>query len=363
MTTHLLNRQIHFWRLQLAAWSTYAAATVAGSYPFWHVPDYIRFTIGYICCGFLGSLLMRLVCRELWRRQVPILTSAGVCVLFALFLGSVFIAVCLSFGINAGGTSEAIKRWPPIIAGSLGCSILLVTWSALYFSIRQQAKLDENRRSLAAAAISLRDSQLASLQYQLQPHFLFNSLNAISSLVFDGHRIEATVMISRLADLLRSTLEAVDEPVVLLERELHTARQYLAIEEVRFGPKLKVVIDVEERALTAQLPRFIIQPFLENAIRHGVSKRPTGGTIWLSGKIQDGFLRLSVRSEGEDKQTDSDLPDTSETRKGYGLSNTRQRLLHSYGERATIETNILPEQQFEVNILIPLALGVDSVKE
>lgn len=97
MTTHLLNRQIHFWRLQLAAWSTYAAATVAGSYPFWHVPDYIRFTIGYICCGFLGSLLMRLVCRELWRRQVPILTSAGVCVLFALFLGSVFIAVCLKF--------------------------------------------------------------------------------------------------------------------------------------------------------------------------------------------------------------------------------------------------------------------------
>jgi LytS/YehU family sensor histidine kinase len=306
---------------------------------------------------------MRMVCRELWRRQVPILKSAGVCVLCALLAGSTFVAVCVGLGINAGGTVEPAKRWPPILAGALGCTVLLVTWSALYFSIKQQARLDENRQSLANAAIALRDAQLAALQYQLQPHFLFNSLNAISTLVFEGNRVDAGMMISRLADLLRSTLESIDEPVVYLETELNTARQYLAIEEVRFGPRLQVIVDVEPQALATRVPRFILQPLLENAIRHGVSKRLDGGRIWLSAQVRNGFLRLSVMSEGEDNQMDSDGKFLSDNGFGFGLANTRKRLLHSYGSGATIVTNQRPQQMFEVILSIPVPPDRDLVKE
>jgi LytS/YehU family sensor histidine kinase len=241
--------------------------------------------------------------------------------------------------------------------------VLLVTWSALYFSIKQQARLDENRQSLANAAIALRDAQLAALQYQLQPHFLFNSLNAISTLVFEGNRVDAGMMISRLADLLRSTLESIDEPVVYLETELNTARQYLAIEEVRFGPRLQVIVDVEPQALATRVPRFILQPLLENAIRHGVSKRLDGGRIWLSAQVRNGFLRLSVMSEGEDNQMDSDGKFLSDNGFGFGLANTRKRLLHSYGSGATIVTNQRPQQMFEVILSIPVPPDRDLVKE
>jgi len=233
----------------------------------------------------------------------------------------------------------------------------------LELALRKQLPLATLDQSLAAAAIALRDAQMAALQYQLQPHFLFNSLNAISTLVFEGNRVDAGIMISRLADLLRSTLESVDEPVVSLESELKTARQYLAIEEVRFGPRLQVIVDVEPQALSARVPRFLLQPLLENAIRHGVSRRLDGGRIWLSAQVRKGSLRLSVTSEGEDNPMDSDGKSLSDNGFGFGLANTRQRLLHIYGSKATIETNSGPDQMFEVILSIPVTPNFDPVKE
>jgi len=182
----------------------------------------------------------------------------------------------------------------------------------------------ERELQVAHAQARLAEARLLALTMQLQPHFLFNTLNAISALIHEDPDA-ADRMLARLGDLLRMTLEGGEQSEVPLHQELELLKRYLAIEEVRFADRLVVRLDIAPAALLARVPSLVLQPLVENAIRHGIARRSAPGRLDVSGSLDSAGLRLEVRNDGP--------PLSLPIAEGIGLRNTRARLEELYGSR------------------------------
>ncbi|MEK6279485.1 MAG: histidine kinase [Acidobacteriota bacterium] len=200
----------------------------------------------------------------------------------------------------------------------------------------------------------LSKAQLEALKMQLQPHFLFNTLHSISALLSQDTEA-ARRMITRLGDFLRLTLENSGSEEVTLQQEMEFLNCYLAIERIRFQDRLVTRIDVSEDALGVKVPNLILQPIVENAIRHGIASRSTPGLIEIEAKHLNGLVRIQVRDNG---------PGLSEHRisenlfnRGLGLANTEKRLERLYGTRHLFDLRNNPNGGFVVTIEIPSANG------
>lgn len=192
-------------------------------------------------------------------------------------------------------------------------------------------------------------SQLQTLQMQLHPHFLFNTLHTISELIHSDPKA-ADRMVARLGDLLRLALEREAAQEVPLKQELEFLQKYLEIEQTRFHDRLVVEMDVDPQSLDARLPNMILQPLVENAIKHGLAARPGAGKIEIHARRDDGMLRVRVCDNG------TGLPANWQAigvREGIGLRNTRQRLAQLYGQRASFELRNRAESGLEVMLAIP----------
>ena len=198
-----------------------------------------------------------------------------------------------------------------------------------------------------------RDTQLVqarldALKAQLQPHFLFNTLNTISSLVHDDPAA-ADRMIARLSTLLRHSLDNTGTSEVPLREELGFVASYLEIEQTRFEDRLGVTWDVDPAALDARVPHLLLQPLVENAVRHGIAPRGAPGVVRISARRDDGLLRLEVRDDGVGFSTGP----RDAARRGVGLPNTRARLVQLYGDRHTFEVRGAEEGGTVTTLTIP----------
>src|ERR1700685_2764565 len=180
-------------------------------------------------------------------------------------------------------------------------------------------------------------AQLSAMKMQLQPHFLFNTLNAIMVLVRQQNSRAAEDMLSHLSDLLRCVLEDVEAQEVPLRRELHYLKLYLSIEQVRFPDRLRVEISADVAVRDAAVPQFALQPIVENAIRHGIGASGSAGRVAISARRVNDTLEMRVEDDGPGlaRQSDSALKSDS-NEKGIGLSNTRARLEQLYGSAARL---------------------------
>ena len=204
---------------------------------------------------------------------------------------------------------------------------VLAAGLARAYSLRYRNQREESLRVAAQLRAQLAEARLDALRMQLDPHFLFNTLHAISSLVERDPR-GVRRMISRLSDLLRHTIEGPTEQEIPLRQELDLLRRYLEIMEVRFQGKLEITTDVQERAMDALVPNLILQPIVENAIKHGVSKIEGIGQITLRGRIDGSQLVLCVENNAPLAEVGSgNLGGT-----GVGVRNTRARLSHLYAD-------------------------------
>ena len=204
----------------------------------------------------------------------------------------------------------------------------------------------------------LTQAELQNLKMQLHPHFLFNTLNTISVLMTKDTKAANSVLV-RLSDLLRMALDNVSTHEVTLKEELDFLARYLEIEQTRFEDRLTVRMKIEPGVLDARVPNLILQPLVENAIRHGVAPLLTPGTIEISARRENGNLRLEVRDNG------SGLPNSSQhVREGVGLSNTRARLVQLYAKDHTFEAANAPGGGLLVTIVIPFRrIGSDTVDQ
>ena len=224
----------------------------------------------------------------------------------------------------------------------------------------RERELDAARLETQTAQLEARvtEARLAALRMELNPHFLFNTLNAISALVRRGEQKVAVTMLARLGDLLRVTLERGGEQEIPLEKELEYLARYLEIERVRFHDRLRIENAVADDAAHALVPTFLLQPLVENAVRHGISRSTEGGLIRVTAdRAPDDRLVLTVVDTGVGFQTRDGV-----VREGVGMKNTRARLDQLYGTRASLAWENMPEGGARVTVTMPFVTQRETVE-
>jgi two-component system LytT family sensor kinase len=317
-----------FWLLQAGGWTAYGLALFLATLPFLELRDVVVYRSVFTISCFAASFVLHMVCRKLWRGAVPwprtLLTVLGCSYGLGYLCGAAALAA-----ENRFGAEPHPLIWSATMSNAINAGFVLLTWSALYFGVKYYQALEAERGRALAAEASAREAELRALRYQIHPHFLFNTLNAISTLVIEGQSSSATRMITRLADFFRATLEGKDRNEVRLEDELFLAEQYLEIEKIRLGERLKVEFKIDHAALSALVPHLLLQPLVENAIRHGISPRRGAGQLIISAEKRGDRIRIMVSDDGHGKHLRVSAVD--ENRSGIGLANTEKRLGQLYG--------------------------------
>jgi signal transduction histidine kinase len=266
------------------------------------------------------------------------------------------IVLCAAWAGGGVLLSWALFRSTPYGGGMVGWFLTSLPFGvAVYFAVLgvEHAAFyyfEARERETQAARLSaqLAEARMGALRMQLQPHFLLNSLNAITVIVRDRDTATATRMLEQLGEMLRRVTRADRPQQVTLAEELDFVRQYLAIEEVRFPDRLRPVFDVDPDLLSAAVPEFLLQPLVENALRHGLAKRVTATLLRIEARRERNGLVLSVTDDGPGPGGT-----VAEPGEGVGLGNTRERLATLYGDRARLELARTPEGGARVTVRLP----------
>lgn len=342
-----------FWRLQMLGWGgaffLRAATSIANDRPF----DFLIVVLIAAITGLSISLVLSVIYGRLINRT-PLVTWGST----ALVLGA---AVAISAFINAWtlsvyqGGSEA--SFTNLMLGVFYLDMtLLGAWSALYYAINFFLQVEEQADRLERLETQATSAQLAMLRYQLNPHFLFNTLNSISTLVLLQQTNPANAMLTRLSSFLRHTLVSQAGSMVTVAQEVETLKLYLDIERMRFEERLRTQFRVEPMAAKACIPSMLLQPLVENAIKYGVSLQEEGARISLSAQVIAGRLRMVVADTGPgliDKSRQVDKLKTEPPSTGVGLANIAERLSQAYGEEHRFAIETPPGGGFVVTIEIP----------
>ncbi len=241
--------------------------------------------------------------------------------------------------------------WIPLGYWNMFISILLA-WSALYFGVNAMLDL-ETERARSVRALKLADSaRLRALQSQLNPHFLFNALNGIATLIREGDRTRAADTVDTLGDFLRQTLQKLDSPEIPVREELAFVEQYLRIQRLRFGTAFRASVHADPETHEALVPTLILQPLVENAVRHGVLARAQGGALSVSIRRRDEVLVITVEDDGPG------LGDAGAHPYGLGFKNSAERLAALYGDDAHMTVGARPYGPgFVVVVFLPFRMA------
>jgi two-component system, LytTR family, sensor kinase len=311
-----------FWLLQLCGWGGFYLLVLAVVAPTLKRPGVLRSYIIWFLCIFATTFVLRPVCRLLMARPlswIALEVWAFVCCLFAGALASLGAEFLPTF---------ATIDWKDYVETWLNTTVVLFLWCSLYFSIKHWQRSARERERLLRAESEAREARLSALRYQLNPHFLFNSLNAVSTLVLEGNAPAATRMLAQIADLLRTTLDSQSLAETPLSQEIALAERYLAIEQTRLGDRLRVALDISPHTLDALVPSMLLQPLVENAVRHGVAPLVDGGTIRILSSLHGSQLQVTVENSGIPGPPQ---PQNHAATNGIGLRNTAERLKTLYG--------------------------------
>ncbi|MFL0355094.1 sensor histidine kinase [Erythrobacter sp. GH1-10] len=348
-----------FWNLQLAGWGGYfllrAVVALANDQPL----DLLAVILVTTVTGFSITLVLSVIYRQLIGRQ-PIVTWGMTAV---VLMGAVILHATIDAwvqGVYYGGTRETTFA-QRFIGLSFIPLTLLGAWSALYYAINYFLTVERQADRLERLEAQTTAAQLAMLRYQLNPHFLFNTLNSISTLVLLKQTEQANAMLTRLSGFLRHTLIAEPGSQVTLDQEIETLQLYLDIERMRFEDRLRTNFEIDDAALKASLPSMLLQPLVENAIKYAVSPQEEGARISVTARVVGERLRLSVEDSGpgvdgpiQQRLFDPDGNPTGQpVSTGVGLANIRNRLMQAYGENHVFETKSEPGGGFKVFIEIP----------
>lgn len=315
-------RLTSFWQLQTLGWLCFYAWILLGS-----LPDLVRRSGAlrentiWVVLLFLGSCLLHPVCRWLLPRY-----PSWIAFELRAFVVSVTIGAAAAFVFEL-----ALKGIHHLNAANLAINsaqfpFLLFSWCSLYFSIKQWHTSSQERERLLRAEAEVREARLQALRYQLNPHFLFNSLNSVSTLVLDGEATAASKMLSQIGDFLRTSLNEQAALEAPLSQEMAFTEQYIAIEKTRLGDRLQVELNICPDTLDAVVPGMLLQPLVENAVRHGVACLAEGGKIAIESGLHEGRLRIVVSNSGC-----KGLGEQGEHESGIGKRNISERLQTLYG--------------------------------
>ena len=354
------NKNRAFWYLQLVGWggavSLRAISAFANDRPW----DFIIIILIQGITGFSISLILSVIYRNLINRK-PLVTWGLTAVSLAVAVGVHAFIDSWVLGIASPQSETGFAR---LFVGIYFYDLtVLGAWSALYYAINFFLQVEEQADRLERLEAQATSAQLAMLRYQLNPHFLFNTLNSISTLVLLKQTAPANAMLTRLSSFLRHTLVNPPGSKVTMAQEVETLKLYLDIERMRFEERLRTDFRVDPMAADACIPAMLLQPLVENAIKYGVSPQEEGATISLVAQIVGPRLRVTVSDTGPGIQTGGSegLPtrllqkskSLRTTSTGVGLANIRDRLAQAYGEDHRFEIRSPETGGFSVLIELP----------
>ena len=358
-----------FWVLHLGGWLVWG---LIGKYGFtWAIsdemsPNYFTYVMLISVIGMVLSLGLRYIYRFLWSRP-PWLQALGF-LLGSAASGFIWIKT-RGYIYNSwfaktkdseewmhklGEAAEMYEKIFFMESFTTGW-IPMLAWSVLYFAIKYYQIFQEVQKSALKSAAMAHESQLKMLRYQLNPHFLFNTLNAISTLGLEQQTELANRMVTRLSSFLRYSLDNDPMQKITLEQELAALKLYLDIEKVRFEERLNLELDIGEEAATAMIPSLLLQPLVENAIKYGIARSEEGGQIRIAAKVFAGDLLLELSDDGPGVDlVDGMIPDAS----GVGLRNTRERLHELYGNQHSFRLSETSPHGLTISIRVPFETGL-----
>ena len=319
------SRNVLFWSLHAAGWAAYGITQYFSALLYEKPNSYAQVIAVAAVAGFVLSMPMRYIYRRLWGRPPRTIALSVVATCYVTGL-AIRLVINLAYKELIDPEWE-FKSLFELFEGSMSTTYLLLLWSALYFGIRYYESERQQREAVLKAVALAQESQLKMLRYQLNPHFLFNTLNAISTLILDNQNRTANQAITRLSEFLRYTLDQDPMKKVTLRQEIQALDLYLGTERLRFGERLRLEYAIEGPALEALIPSLLLQPLLENALKYAISPREQGGCVRIEGRARGLMLEISVVDDGPGIR-DPSLPNE---RRGVGLHNTRERLAVLYG--------------------------------
>jgi two-component system LytT family sensor kinase len=367
-----LSKSTLFYLLQFAGWIAFGAIWFASDIAKKGPSAAALENLAWITCGSAVTFGLRAVYRRVRATPRSYARYGLVCLAFSILAALVFydagevqIRLCylvvLSHSASpsplfvAAAHADALAPWWSPFNYWIFNSIIFFTWSSLYFGINAMLDL-ETERANVARALKLADSaHLRALQSNLNPHFLFNALNGIATLIRESDISGASAMVEALSVFLRSTLQRLNSPEIQVGEELQLIEQYLRIQRFRFGDRLRSTVAADPDALDALIPTLILQPLVENAVRHGILPREDGGSLWVSIHRDAQTLVVSVEDDGPG------LTQDLASSVGVGLRNSRDRLSALYGSAAQLTVGPRAEGGgFVVAIRMPFCRALDA---
>ncbi|RUO79340.1 sensor histidine kinase [Pseudidiomarina taiwanensis] len=344
----LEDRNRFFWLLQVAGWSGYALVHYIGSLMHEMRDIYALVLILGAYAGFLLTVPLRYFYRRIW--------DVKPWYLIVIVLAASYVSAALWAVIDNATYWEIYKfgfrpetNWF-YFKNSIAKFYIMLSWSGLYFGIKYYQMLQDEKQKALMANSMAHQAQLKMLRYQLNPHFLFNTLNAISTLILIKENDLANQMMQKLSKFLRFSLD--NEPIkkIPLQEEIDALLLYLDIEKVRFDERLQVDIEISAEAQKALVPSLFLQPLIENSIKYAIAKLEQGGRIHIQAERFADDLLISVSDNGPGtKKSTAELLASG----GVGLSNTRDRLQALYGKNYSFTLTDAQPQGLKVAIRIP----------
>jgi hypothetical protein len=351
----LASEESQYWLSQVLGWSALALLSYL-SLTLWYNPGELVpavHTVVQSALGLVVSHLLRLAARWAWEKPLSVRIPIGAAGVVSAAL--VWTALRLQTFTWLTGEVVSVGDW----GGWFFASVMVFgSWLFCYHAVKYYRQASEQRerarqekvKRLEAEAL-FREAKMRMLQYQLNPHFLFNALNSVKARVEKGDQVSAGLMLGRIGDFLRLSLDQDEKLEHPLEEEEEMVRLYLAIEKARFGDRLEAVFVIEPEAASGVVPTLLLQPLVENAIKHGVGRslRPT--TITVSAKRRGERLHLSVEDDGGGASPPKD--GFGAQREGIGLANVEERLQSSYRDDYELRFGPRKSCGFEVAIDVP----------
>ena len=361
-----------FWIMNSSGWVALSVLTYFSlSLPYSQFElSYFAHNISQSVVGLLLTLPLRWCFKSLW--SWPVAQRFILAVIATIFFSMLWAVLRLLLFMLM---TQEQNLWADYGGWVFPSIFVFFTWSALYHGIKYYQLLQQQREAmlvlesqqrqralqLVRAKAEVKDAQLQLLRYQLNPHFLFNTLNSVASLVSAERTEDAKTMLSRLGDFLRYSLDAGKDMLIPLDKEFWALSQYLMIEQVRFSDRMTLKLDVPANLESLLVPNMLLQPLAENAIKYAIAPSESGGTIRVSAQLKDSRLVLSVEDSGSERLgVSSDTLELSESGAGIGLRNTRERLKNLFSNDFELQVTDSPLGGLCFSVAIP---ATESIRE
>ena len=343
-----ISRKHLYWICQISGWSTFLLLNLLIISSFEEL-QWERIVIGiyFVFAGIGFTNIFRGIIKKQNWLELPLKEIIPKVIISSFLLGIVIYGMV--YGVSFFSGVMAKEDYTPInpIIGVIITSGIALLWALIYFSIHYLENYKKTEIESLIWEAAVKDYELKTLKSQLNPHFMFNAMNSIRSLIEEDPE-SAKVALTKLSNILRYSLKMERAGSVLLSEEIEAVKDYLDLEKMRFEERLKYSININSEAGRVEIPPMMIQTLVENGIKHGISKKTEGGEIMIESKVENSDLLIEIRHIGylED--------DALKNSKGFGVANTKHRLNLLFGEKASFSLTTENENIVLAKLIIPI---------